>query len=303
VLKFKKFFKKKDLHYKKLHNKWSKKHAGIKERLYSNHQKSVKWLVKNIPAKEHIAMGSLSGLLLLTPPVVASLPAQPASPSSNLLDEVKKIPSGTFFALELSPLLPDEVRPLSVDEEKKIGDVLSKHYNMKVSAELEGKKLNRSYGLIGAEQHLMRYPGDTMQSHFQTPEEEIFARSGMAPGRGAWGYFAPSFSEMTQKDVEREKYYIAVQTFLSPGFMDNVREHYAFYKYRKMLVVNPHNGRAVVVVIGDAGPAAWTGKHLGGSPEVMSHLQRVDGRARGPVLYFFIDDPKDDIPLGPIDVI
>lgn len=300
MVSVRKFFKRKDTHYKRLHRKWSRRHAGIKEQLYSKHKNSVDWLIKNIPAKEHLALGSLSGLLLLTPPAITALPSPQASAEANLVDEVKNIPGGAFFAMELSSVLPDVVRPLTQEEEIKIGEVLSKHYNMKISAELEGKRLNRSYGLIGAEQHLMRYPGDTMSTHFQTPEEERFARSGMAPGRGAWGYFAPSRSEMTQKDVDREKYYIATQTFLAPGFMENVREYYNFFKYRKMLVVNPHNGRAVVVVIGDAGPAQWTGKHLGGSPEVMSHLQRVDGRARGPVLYFFIDDPNDTIPLGPI---
>jgi hypothetical protein len=67
-------------------------------------------------------------------------------------------------------------------------------------------------------------------------------------------------------------------------------------------VVNPDNGKAVVAVIGDAGPAAWTGKHLGGSPEVMVYLERKDGRQRGPVLYFFVDDPDDTIPLGPIEI-
>jgi len=140
-----------------------------------------------------------------------------------------------------------------------------------------------------------------MFSHFDTTEEEIlYGRSGMAPGRGAYGYFANSKSEMTEKDKEREKYYIAVQTFLSPGFNQNVRHQYEFYRYRKMLIVNPHNGQAMVVVVGDAGPAEWTGKHLGGSPEVMKYLERVDGRQRGPVLYFFIDDPEDKIPLGPI---
>ena len=56
------------------------------------------------------------------------------------------------------------------------------------------------------------------------------------------------------------------------------------------------------MVIGDAGPAVWTGKHLGGSPEVMYYLEREDGARRGPVLYFFIDDPQDLVPLGPIQV-
>jgi hypothetical protein len=67
-----------------------------------------------------------------------------------------------------------------------------------------------------------------------------------------------------------------------------------------MLVVNPQNGKAVVAVIGDSGPAPWTGKHLGGSPEVMKYLQRYDGKQVGPVLYFFIEDPNNTVPLGPI---
>ena len=48
----------------------------------------------------------------------------------------------------------------------------------------------------------------------------------------------------------------------------------------------------MVVVIGDAGPAKWTEKHLGGSPEVMRHLERVDGSAKGPVLYFLSTTQK-----------
>ena len=114
--------------------------------------------------------------------------------------------------------------------------------------------------------------------------------------------FAYSAGEMTQKDIDREKYYIAVQTFMTSGYSEHVREYSEFFKFRKVLVVNPQNGKAMVVVIGDAGPAVWTGKQLGGSPEVMSYLERVDGAARGPVLYFFIDDPDDKIPLGPINI-
>ena len=68
-----------------------------------------------------------------------------------------------------------------------------------------------------------------------------------------------------------------------------------------MLVVNPHNGKAIVVVIADAGPAQWTGKQLGGSPEVMKYLERYDGTQVRGVLYFFIDDPNNEVPLGPID--
>ena len=33
----------------------------------------------------------------------------------------------------------------------------------------------------------------------------------------------------------------------------------------------------------------------------MHYLERVDGSLKGPVLYFFIDDPDDKIKLGPIN--
>ena len=108
---------------------------------------------------------------------------------------------------------------------------------------------------------------------------------------------------MTTQDSAREKYYIAVQTFLSPGFDQRFAEYRDFYKYRKMLVVNPQNGKAVVTDVGDAGPSPSTGKQLGGSPEVMQYLQRVDGAQKGPVLYFFINDPDNKVPLGPIDIV
>ncbi len=140
-----------------------------------------------------------------------------------------------------------------------------------------------------------------MSSHFDTPDAADNYSSGMAPGLGAWGYFASSKEDMTPEENLREKYYIAVQTFLSPGYNEKAGEYNAFYKYRKMLVLNPQNGKAIVAVIGDAGPAVWTGKHLGGSPEIMHYLERVDGKARGPVLYYFINDPEDKVPLGPLE--
>ena len=75
-----------------------------------------------------------------------------------------------------------------------------------------------------------------------------------------------------------------------------------FFMFHKMLVVNPDNGKTIVADIGDAGPAEWTGKSLGGSPEVMKYLERVDGAQKGPVIYMFIDDPNNNIPLGPVSL-
>lgn len=282
--------------YKFLRDKWIKKHKDIQEKIVTKHRESFEWLTEN---SKQFAVGSLGGLMLLTSALHKSPPQQEIIVAGQ---EAQKIDNKVFLLADLANEVPDEVRPLTDAEETRIGDLLSKHYAMKVSAGINGLRLNRSYGLIGAEQHLARYPGDSMSTHFDNPEDsEKYYSSGMAPGLGAWGYFTTSKSNMTEEDVMREKYYLAVQTFLSPNFNSRVAEYRDFFRFRKMLAVNPVNGKAVVAVIGDAGPAEWTGKHLGGSPEVMKHLERVDGRARGPVLYFFIDDPTDSIPLGPVE--
>ncbi len=291
--------KRKSPHYNYLSKKWTKRHANATQIILQKHKDTLDWLGTNLPGKEQIAAGSLSGLLMLSSGVMTSLPEpQLTLPAKS---EYIDLSPNTFLDADLHKLIPSDVRKLTPDEEGQITKLLSQKYGFKVTAELNGKRLNRSYGYIGAEQHLMRYPGDTIETHFTSSQEaQNFSRSGMAPGRGAWGYFSTSQANLSLSDIEREKYYIAVQTFLSPGFMENVREQYEFYRYRKMLVINPDNNKAMVVIIGDAGPAAWTGKHLGGSPEVMSYLERVDGKQKGPVLYFFIDDPNDTITLGPL---
>src|SRR5690606_32708163 len=139
--------------------------------------------------------------------------------------------------------------------------------------------------------------------HFGSIEERrAHQSSGFAPGLGAYGYFAPSKSAMTPEIAEMEKYYVAVQTFASPNWQGNVHAAYNWFKYRKVLVYYPITKKAVVAVVGDAGPSLSTGKNYGGSPEVMAALKAYDGRGTPPVMMFFInDDPNDPVPLGPVD--
>lgn len=283
---------KKKFSYKKFHRKWSEIHKQQQEKLLEKHKEALTHISNN---SKQYALSALGGLMLLTSP-------------ANMLEsgeskiQYEKVNSHLFLVSDLEGLIPEEFRDLTDEENEKIAKKLSDFYKMDVRYEIDNKRLNKTYGYIGAEQHLMRYPGDTEATHFQTPEEASeFMSSGLAPGRGAWGYFANSKEEMTQDDIDREKYYIAVQTFLAPDYLNRVGEYRDFFKHRKMLVVNPHNGKAIVVVIGDAGPAQWTKKHLGGSPEVMKHLERYDGGQKGTVLYYFINDPENKIPLGPIE--
>lgn len=290
-------FQSKRPHYQNLKRKWTQKHRQLQNKLWNVHGEPLNWLTKNFP--RHIAAGSLGGLLLLSAPASLALnnPLLITTTQSSLKDFDKSV----ILADQLTKMMPEQMRPLTPEEEQKISQLLSNSFEMKIYPEIDGIRLNRSYGLIGGEQHLYRYPGDNLYKHADSSADwAMYGSSGIAPGLGAWGYFAPSEAEFSEKDKMRERYYIAVQTFLAPGFAENVAKYRDFFKFRKMLLVNPKSGQAVVTVIGDAGPAQWTGKHLGGSPEVMHYIGLANGPRKGPVLYFFIDDPGDSIPLGPI---
>ena len=289
--------KKKSPQYLHLADKWTVQHREIQKNLWGRHGDILK---KFVDRTKHLTVGTLGALMLLATPIT-SIISPPTAVQAEA--ELPKVSDNAFLVSDLYQYMPKEVRALAPQEEKVIGQLLTKHFGFPVVAELNGMRLNRSYGYIGKEQHLARFPGDTMATHFDSDTDATaHGREGMAPGLGAWRYFAPSREALTQKEIDREKYYIAVQTFLAPDYNLRVAEYRDFFKFRKMLVVNPNTGRAMVVVIGDAGPAQWTGKSLGGSPEVMHYLERVDGRAKGPVLYYFIDDPDDKIPLGPVAV-
>jgi hypothetical protein len=247
-----------------------------------------------------LGAGALAGTLLLAPPH-----GNNQLPAPNEI--VKKITEGSSTLIlnfpdkvlvqSLNKVLPSRPRPLSSDEEKYLEGIFNEVIGVKAKATLEGEHLNTTYGYIGAEQHLRRYPGDTLSQH-STETETL--KEGMAPGLGAWGYFAPSKSDLTPDLVETEKWYAVVQTLYLPDW--NKRQPYLrdWYKYRKVLIVNTENGKAVVAAIADSGPAAWTGKQFGGSPEVMEYLGGPKYK-KGSVVVFFVDDPDNKVSLGPVE--
>jgi hypothetical protein len=244
-------------------------------------------------AAKLLAAGAVATSLMFSPnqpvPALASLPEpshhEPVSPDIQRR-ELKN---------QLLEILPKMVRPLLTNEEKQLSDVFHRLYGIHATAELEGNRLNTDYGYLGAEQHLPRYPGDTASNHNFLPEK------GMTPGRGAWGYFADSKNDLTPDLVTKEKYYVAVQTLYLPDWETRLPYLRDWYMHRKVIVVNPRSGKAVVADVADSGPAIWTGKQFGGSPEVMDYLESRDGHQRGPVVLFFVDDPEDKVPLGPLE--
>lgn len=259
--------------------------------------------------REHSAKtltaGALTGILALSTPAHAQAlnlygtgqaPPLPPPVLSTLIVAGAVLPEypENYLAEELKKMLPDRPIPLHLETEKNIGLLLERLTGIKARGTLEGEHLNTTYGYIGAEQHLPRFSGDTVSAH------DEFRESGITPGRGAWGYFASSRQTLTYDLIQKEKYYVAVQTLYLPDWERRLGYLREWYKYRKVVVIDTQTGRAVVAVVADSGPAAWTGKQFGGSPEVMNTLGGPNYK-NGKVLLFFVDDPENRVPLGPIE--
>ncbi len=204
-----------------------------------------------------------------------------------------RLPQGLVTSEELKKLLakilkrelPSHQRLLTNTEEKKVTEAISKTLGLKAAFSLDGNRLNNQWGVMGLEQYLARFAGDTVAGR-------NFPQVGMAPARGAFGYFA---------DANQEKYYVAVQTLYLPDWQQRFGVLKDWYKFRKVLVVNPDNGAAVVAVVGDSGPAKFTERQFGGSPQVMYDLGFYPKTHEGRVLLLFVDDPENKVPLGPVE--
>lgn len=297
--------------FKLLASHLEKKYSDLRSDFEEKHADSLAWLrdkgieIENLPrqASKTIAAGAAAGMMLLSSGIAPAkeLPGiyqqkelpkdvvqEGATPAIDKTAEIKK---------DLAGNLPNGVGPLTKDQEAKIAANLSKTLGFKVSAELDGYRLNTSYGYIGSESHLYLFPGDRMNTHFDSVEAELnYGRTGMAGGPGAYGYIAPSQQLLTPSMIEMEKYYVVAQTFDSPSW--HRAGAYQWFKYRKFLVVNPANGKVVVGDLMDAGPTKAGGKQYGGSPEVLDSLGLYPPTGRPGVLFFFVDESGGAVPLG-----
>lgn len=239
-----------------------------------------------------LAGAGLVGTIITTPLSGLSSPDSIAQEVSADKNSVSKRNQMLSFLHENMPHQPVK---FGKEESRPIEEAIKENIGLDAKAYLDDQTLNHHMGYIGFEQHLYRYPGDTLANHDEIQE------AGIAPGRGAFGYFAKDASQFTTQDYLREKYYCVVQTL----YLENWNRDFKFlkdwYAFRKMVIINPVNGQAIVCSIGDAGPAEWTGKQFGGSPETMEYLGLNKGPRKGLVLMFFLDDPDNKVPLGPVD--
>lgn len=271
-----------------------KKFSGqwVLARLQKRHQSVTARLIeKHAAAKKFLQASTIGGLLMLSSPSRPLLSAGTVAAQMATLGYMSREEIAEKLK-QIRNLAPESPGRISETNSELISDILKKTLGVEATPKLDGHELNHDFGFIGYEQHLRRFPEDRLEFH----QDELTA--GMAPGLGAWGYLVNSRGALTAEEEMREKYYVAVQTLYLPEWELQAAELKQWYKYRKVIVVNAEAGKAAIAGILDAGPANWTGKQFGGSPELMEYLELSGGMRKGKVLLWFI---KNDLPLGPID--
>lgn len=239
---------------------------------------------------------AMAGQVAMTSPAISNVP------NNQVLDEKSRqvaldisVQEHQEIIAKLSSYVNSPAGHLERETELYLEQQLSEILGFKVRAELDGHRLNHSIGIMGSEQHLARFPGDQIQEH------DTYREAGMAPNRGAFGWFTEN-GQLNKEGISKEKYYVAVQLMYLPEWNQNHQELKPWYKFRKMVVINPMEQTAVVVVIADAGPAMWVKKQFGGSPEVIREGKIWSPNSKGKVMLLFVDDSEDKIPLGPISL-
>jgi len=164
-----------------------------------------------------------------------------------------------------------------------------------VASELDGYQLPHTLGAMSALPHLKRHQQDDLAQHL------LYQEAGLSDHRSSFGWFT-EMGQLTAEAVAREQYYVSLQIDLLSEWGINAQALKAWYKYRKVVVINPFQERAMVAVVGDFGPGDWIQHQFGGSPEIIRQLEVWDVLSQGRVFVFFVNDPEEKVPLGLIDI-
>jgi len=161
------------------------------------------------------------------------------------------------------------------------------------SRTLEGIPLPAYSGKVGREQHLcLKVSQEPAALHYAISGTPTDAQNGMAweegggSGYGAWGKAPP---------VPDERYYINMRWNYTDLHGQPILAPKDWYYRKRVLVINPANNKRVIASIVEYGPATWTGRVSGLSPEAMLVL---DAQTDDNLSYYWALDQS--LPPGPI---
>lgn len=175
--------------------------------------------------------------------------------------------------------------PSRVDPESSLylEQQISELTGIEITAELDGYRLPYQMGVIKSLPHIKRHPTDALAAH-QHVLEAGFREKRNSYG---WSYETP------------EEYSLSLPLHTFPIPPDGRVAARKWYKFRKMLVINPIERKAVIAAVTDTQFSAVQKYQFGGSPELIRDLQAWSPSTLGHVLIFFLAKTNTH-PYGPV---
>lgn len=150
-------------------------------------------------------------------------------------------------------------------------------------------------GKTAREQHLWLTSNESAAHHYAVSGTPVDCQNGMAGGYGAFG----------RSTLGYERYYVNMRWLYATWYEDsggNTRTKdidpilKSWHRHKKLIVINPATNKSVVVSIEEAGPAIWTDRVSGLSPEAMKVIGAVTNNS---LKYYWAG--SQSLPTGPID--
>ncbi len=206
--------------------------------------------------------------------------AIPQSSINRVHDEEYQVIIGKMK--ELSVLPPHRFEPeLALYLEQQLSEITG----IEVTSVLDGHRLHFQTGVVCSLPHSKRSPTDALGRH------EVLFEAGLRQSRSCYGWVPE----------DHERYGIALPLVLfSPDPVERTQLK-QWYKYRKMLLVNPHEQKAVIASVFDVQFTQTQKYQFGATPEAVRSLHAWSPKTQGRTLLFFVT-PTDTHPLGPVDM-
>ncbi len=174
--------------------------------------------------------------------------------------------------------------------EQQLSDLL----NFTVSASQGDYQIPYIGGVMAGLPHLKRSPHDQLSDH------QVILEAGLKKKRSFYGWF--DTNHLTAEEILAEKYYLSLPINLTTTWLKQPRATAEWFKYKKLIVINPVRELAVVAVMADIGPYNSIRAQFGGSPEVIHAAEVWHPNNKGRVAVFFVEDSQHEIPLGIINL-
>jgi hypothetical protein len=174
--------------------------------------------------------------------------------------------------------------------EQQLSDILG----FTITAEISGNRLPHTHGIIQSLPHYKTSPTDTIENH-------SLAHASFSNKRSYFGWLNQG-NPTKDSPTELESYSISLPLFLLPEWPEKNFTIKKWFAFRKVVLINPAEYRAVVCVISDAFNQLTAKYQYGGSPEVIMQTKCWSPSSMGKTLLFFVGDENDEIPLGPINI-